>query len=85
MPKASQVKHPSETELRALYRAKAQACFHKEGQLEIDPGALVSLGEDYGAYVQAWVWVSNEDFDAATQERYALVTSSTADREVSGG
>jgi len=28
-----------------------------DGELEIDDNAVVSHGEDNGAYVQAWVWV----------------------------
>jgi hypothetical protein len=28
-----------------------------DGELEIDDNALVSHGDDNGAYVQAWVWV----------------------------
>lgn len=28
------------------------------GQLEIDPDAIVSEGDDNGAYVAAWVWVN---------------------------
>ena len=28
-----------------------------DGELEIDDNAIVSYGEDNGAYVQAWVWV----------------------------
>jgi len=33
----------------------------KEGELEIDSDAKVSEGDDNGAYVQAWVWVSFAD------------------------
>ena len=29
------------------------------GTLEIDSNAVVSISEDNGAYIQAWVWVSN--------------------------
>lgn len=29
----------------------------RDGELEVDDGAIVSEGEDNGAYVQAWVWV----------------------------
>jgi hypothetical protein len=32
-----------------------------DGELEIDPGAVVSKGVDRGAYVMAWLWVSDED------------------------
>jgi hypothetical protein len=33
----------------------------KEGELEIDDNARVSKGDDDGAYVEAWIWVSDED------------------------
>jgi len=29
----------------------------RDGELEIDENAVISHGEDNGAYVQAWVWV----------------------------
>lgn len=32
----------------------------KDGELEIDDGAIVSMGDDPGAYVMAWLWVSEE-------------------------
>jgi len=32
----------------------------REGELEVDVPAVVSRGADDGAYVMAWVWVSNE-------------------------
>lgn len=34
---------------------------HASDELEIDQGAPVSPGGDPGAWVQAWVWVSDED------------------------
>jgi hypothetical protein len=34
---------------------------HKDGEVEIDDDAKVSRGEDPGAYVQAWVWVYDDD------------------------
>jgi hypothetical protein len=33
----------------------------EEGRLEVDEEAVVSLSEDGGAYVQAWLWVEDED------------------------
>ena len=30
-----------------------------DGELEVDENATVSMGEDPGAYVQAWLWVSD--------------------------
>lgn len=37
--------------------AQAEAEYHKDGEIEIDEGAVCSRGEDSGCYVQAWVWV----------------------------
>jgi hypothetical protein len=42
------------------YRAAATA-HARDGELEIDHNAIVSRGEDAGAYVMAWLWVSDED------------------------
>lgn len=33
----------------------------REGEIEIDDDAVVSEGDDNGAYVQAWIWVSFYD------------------------
>jgi len=35
----------------------ARKLYGSDGECEIDKGATVSLSEDGGAYVQAWVWV----------------------------
>lgn len=32
----------------------------RDGELEIDDNTIVSVSEDPGAYVMAWVWVSAE-------------------------
>jgi hypothetical protein len=42
----------------AKYREMASE-LSKDGVLEIDDGAIVSMGDDPGAYVMAWLWVSN--------------------------
>jgi hypothetical protein len=34
-----------------------------DGSLEVDLDAVVSEGDDNGAYVQAWVWVDFADTD----------------------
>jgi hypothetical protein len=44
----------------AAYRAAAIRLHHRDGEIEINDNADVSLGDDPGAYVQAWVWVSAE-------------------------
>jgi hypothetical protein len=41
----------------ALYRAAVKT----SDDLEVDDDAIVSTGADPGAWVHAWVWVSNED------------------------
>ena len=50
--------HPRITDERHV--AAAKALYNEEGILEVDRGALVSHSEE-GAYVQAWVWVSDPD------------------------
>ena len=44
----------------AAYVAAARRLFHRDGEIEIDDNARVSRGSDPGAYVQAWVWVAND-------------------------
>jgi hypothetical protein len=39
------------------FRTRAKELYHEEGEIEIDGAAAVSLGNDDGAYVAAWVWV----------------------------
>lgn len=48
---------------RARYRAAARRLYHDAGRIEVGDNAQVSVGETHegGAYVQAWVWVSDED------------------------
>lgn len=40
-----------------IYRQKAREKYGSEGEIEIDDNAVISRGDDKGAYVQAWVWV----------------------------
>ena len=47
-----------------LYIEAAQSFKHKDGELEIDDVAAVSVSEEpdvHGAYVHAWVWVEDSD------------------------
>ncbi|MBN8644045.1 MAG: hypothetical protein J0L61_02255 [Planctomycetes bacterium] len=46
---------------RAKYVEAARREYEREGEIEIDDSAEVSMGDDPGAYVQAWVWVSNDE------------------------
>lgn len=49
-------------QVAAPYRDAAKAKLHNEGVIEIDDDATVSVSEseDHGAYVQAWLWVSDD-------------------------
>ena len=47
-------------EVEDAYRRAAKAQ-QKDGELEVDDDAVVSMGEDPGAYVQAWIWVPDSD------------------------
>jgi len=40
---------------------RAKQMYHREGEIEIDDNARLSEGDDDGCYVQAWVWVPNEE------------------------
>ena len=42
------------------YRDRAKEKWEREGEIEIDDEAVVSVSSDNGAYVQAWVWVYND-------------------------
>jgi hypothetical protein len=43
------------------YIEAARRLKHRDGELEIDDHPVVSSGEDAGAYVMAWVWISDND------------------------
>lgn len=43
----------------SAYQA-GQPPYLKEGEVEIDQRPAVSIGDGDGAYVQGWVWVSND-------------------------
>lgn len=44
---------PRENAIRRI----AEESFHRDGELEIDAGALLSEGDDNGTYLLAWRWV----------------------------
>lgn len=45
----------------AAYIAAAKGRHGDDGVCEIDDNAIVSIGDDPGAYVMAWVWVDQDD------------------------
>ena len=50
------------------YIAEARLLHHRDGEVEIDGSAVVSYGNDPGAYVQAWVWVDESDLAPEAQD-----------------
>jgi hypothetical protein len=36
---------------------------NRDGELEVDETSVVSLSDDNGAYVMAWLWVNGPDSD----------------------
>jgi hypothetical protein len=46
------------------FRNRAYEIYHREGEIEIDETAPVSIGETAGAYVQAWIWVRADEVTA---------------------
>lgn len=48
----------TETDRASAIRKLAYDTKHSDGELEIDDNAIVSEGDENGAYVAAWVWVS---------------------------
>ena len=61
--------HPKVETDEEMHRANvvhlAKSTREREGDIEIDDDAVVSDGDDNGAYVQAWVWIpfSGTDLD----------------------
>lgn len=64
----------SDLEREVKIREKARALWGREGEIEIDSSAVVSEGDDNGAYVQAWVWVSfaGTDFDKESDNEWSI-------------
>lgn len=58
--KIMEFQESQESELAEKYRAAAT---NKDGELEVDGNAIVSFGDDPGAYVMAWQWVSEDDLE----------------------
>ncbi|NKL08365.1 hypothetical protein GFL39_26205 [Rhizobium leguminosarum bv. viciae] len=61
------------------YREAAREHWSDEGGCEIDDSAVVSHGDDPGAYVMAWVWVTERQAGMFTCEECSGVF--TLDRE----
>jgi hypothetical protein len=55
-----------EEEARLIAAARDE--WHRDGEVEIDQDVVVSRGDDNGAYVMAWVWVTDPDPDGEVKE-----------------
>jgi hypothetical protein len=57
-------KHPTQTAATTqAYRNAAKRVWHDDGQIEIDEDAIVSHSSGSGAYVQAWVWICDDQIE----------------------
>jgi len=54
------VKNMTVGKVEQAYVEAAKEFEHKDGECEIDSDAVVSLSDDAGAYVMAWVWVDED-------------------------
>ena len=65
-PIATVFLNPSDSDKAYIHAARemiAGGCHFDADDIEIDDNPLTSPGEDHGAWVAAWVWVSNSDAD----------------------
>lgn len=46
---------------------KARETYGRDGEIEVDEGAVVSHGEDPGAYVMAWLWVTEDEMGISAE------------------
>lgn len=51
---------PEQRATIAAYQRGAES-LARDGEIEVDESPVISKGDDPGAYVQAWLWVSDED------------------------
>ena len=63
-PDSRETKSPINQEQNDAFVAAAKRIHQEEGELEVDYGAVVSYSDDGGAYVAAWVWVSNDEVES---------------------
>lgn len=61
------VEELAEFEAGVPYREYASDHIDKDGDLEIDEDAVVSIGADDGAYIMCWKWI---DHDAMREHGY---------------
>jgi hypothetical protein len=64
----SRVKQYKEIDSSPLTQQYREAARSSDGEIEVDEDAVVSMGDDPGAYVMCWQWVSNEAAGIETEE-----------------
>lgn len=57
-----------DAEIKARYLKYAQDESQRDGEIEFDDDAEVSLSDDGGAYVQGWYWVGAGDADMCSEQ-----------------
>ena len=60
--------HETTSDIDQAYIQAARRIHTEDGVCEIDDNAKVSVSEDGGAYVQAWVWVYETDITEETDK-----------------
>ena len=60
--------------LKAAYIEAARALPGCDAEFVIDDDAKVSVGDDPGAYVQAWIWVNEAGMKTCLQDVPVAVT-----------
>ena len=61
-------KDTDDGDLRRRAISAAKRIYQKDGEVEIDDDAKLSIGGDPGFYVAAWVWVDDSDVDPPVEE-----------------
>lgn len=59
--KIAEIERTDRERVLKAFREGAKREYEREGEIEIDDDAKVSMGDDDGAYVEAWVWVNFEE------------------------
>lgn len=59
--------------IQARYQAYRDAVVTSEGSIECDDGALVSEGDDPGAYVMTWTWVTNDQAGIEDEDKMCSI------------
>lgn len=78
----------SRSEEDAAYLQAARDLHAREGELEFDDNAVVSLSDDGGAYVMGWCWVEGsdlkapDDFAQAIRRRFDHMSVMLEDQDV---